>query len=169
MKSKRFLPVLISLTLVLGLIISGCAGRTGEGFAIYLTGRDPAGTWSPSSSPELRGHPVITLVDIQSYDRNHHWLTLTSAAIEGLAELDVPVGGKEFAVCVDKEVIYTGAFWTPISSLSYNGPVIVQPTKGQDSRVLTIELGYPSSAYVTASDPRSDPRVLEGLAGRLVG
>ncbi|APV45343.1 hypothetical protein Dform_02030 [Dehalogenimonas formicexedens] len=152
-----------------GLIASGCTGQKGEGFAIYLTVRENPGVWQPSESPDIQDTPVISLSDIQAYDRNHHWLTLTSAAIERLAQLEVPVGGREFAVCVDREVIYTGAFWSPVSSLSYNGPVIVQPAKGQDSRVLTIELGYPSSAYVTASDPRSDPRILAGLAGRLVG
>ena len=165
----RILVPLLLVSSVIGLFSSGCSVQKGEGFAIYLTAQENPGEWPPSAAPEITGEPVIAITDIESYDRNHHELTLTQSAIEKLAKLDVPMDGREFAVCVNGEVIYTGAFWTPFSSLTYNGPVIVIPFDSQNTRSVKIELGYPSGSFFTGSDPRSDPKIFAGLAGRIVG
>ena len=166
----RKLPLLLlPLAAAFGALSSGCAGTTGEGFAIYLTTQQNVTAWSPAAKPEITGSPVITIKDILSYDRNHHEITLTESAFDRLAQLDIPVNGLGFAVCINREVIYSGAFWTPISSVSYDGPVIIIPLSDQGARTVKIELGYPSSTFFQGQDPRSDQRILDALAGRLIG
>ena len=159
--------LVLAAAVVFCTFVSGCT-KTGEGFAIYVT-QESVAAWPPPATPQITGCPVITTSDIRSYDRNHHELTLTQSAFDRLTQLDVPIYGLGFAVCVNREVIYSGAFWRPISSASYNGPVILIPLDGQNATTVKIELGYPSSSFFQGQDPRSDPRILDALAGRLVG
>jgi len=82
----------------------------------------------------------------------------------------VPVRGKSFLVCVDKKPIYFGAFWTPISSISFDGVTIWKPLGVHEPYVVTLELGYPSASFYGGDDPRNSPEVLTTLekAGKLV-
>ncbi|MFC1909389.1 hypothetical protein ACFLXD_06040, partial [Chloroflexota bacterium] len=48
------------------------------------------------------------------------------------------IGGKSFLVCVDKAPIYWGAFWTPISSMSFDGVTIWKPLGSQESKLITL-------------------------------
>ncbi len=68
---------------------------------------------------------------------------------------------------VGTERVYSGAFWTPASSLSFDGIVIQVPPLDD---ALHIQLGYPESPELfRGQDHRSDPRVLKSLrlAGKL--
>jgi hypothetical protein len=166
----RNLPLfLLGVVMIFGTLDTGCERTTGEGFAIYLTNQKSLTTWPPTATPALTGSPIVTVNDISSYDRNHHEITLTKSAFDRLASLDVPISGLGFAVCVNGEVIYSGAFWKPISSVSYAGPVITIPFDSQSIRTVKIDLGYPSSSFFQGQDPRSDPGIFDALAGRLVG
>ena len=82
----------------------------------------------------------------------------------------MPVTGKSFLVCVDKSPVYWGAFWTPVSSISFDGVTIWKPPGSQESEVITLELGYPSSSYYSGEDPRNDAEVIKSLeqAGKLI-
>jgi hypothetical protein len=73
-------------------------------------------------------------------------------------------------VCVDKDPIYWGAFWTPISSMSFEGVTIWIPLGFQEPNVITLELGYPSSTFYAGEDPRNNPEILNSLseAGKLI-
>ena len=165
----RKLPAVL-LMVVVGLeLFTGCGKSTGEGFAIYVTTLEPAAVLPTTTPPDITGSPFITINDILSYDKNHHELMLTESAFARLTQLEVPVNGLGFAVCVNREVIYSGAFWTPISSVSYDGPVIIVPLNSQSTRKVKIDLGYPSSSFFQGQDPRSDPRILNALAGRVIG
>ena len=63
-----------------------------------------------------------------------------------------------------------GAFWTPISSLSFDGVTIWKPYSSQGPRVITLELGYPSSSFYGGKDPRNSAEILNSLeqAGKLI-
>jgi len=84
--------------------------------------------------------------------------------------LDVPVQGKSFLVCVDKAPVYWGAFWTPVSSMSFDGVTIWKPLGTQEPKVITLELGYPSSSFYIGEDPRNNTAVIKSLeqAGKLI-
>lgn len=166
---KAKLTVLTMVTLVLA--IGGCTSAKGEGFAIYLTKGDvPPARMEALSHVEVTDKPIVGMNDIITYNAQTHELKLTASAFERIARLDVPIEGRSFVVCVDKRLIYWGAFWTPISSVSFDGVAIWKPYSSQGPPVVTLELGYPSSSFYGGEDPRNSAEVLQSLdrAGKLV-
>ena len=135
------------------------------GLAIYLLPDDiRSGELSSLDLAAYRtqNQPLITLEEIESYDPVTHEMVLTFQGfqkIQALYELPVRVDGIPFVVQVGQENIYAGAFWTPLSSLSFDGVVIMQPFD-PDKPVIQIGLGYPGESFSTILDPRPDPRIL---------
>jgi len=153
------------------IILSGCTTSKGEGFAIYLTKEDiPPAQMEALSHVEIADQPIISIVDIITYSAQTHEMKLTDTAFERITQLEVPVRGKSFLVCVDKGPIYWGAFWTPISSMSFDGVTIWKPVSSQEPKVITLELGYPSSSFYRGEDPRNNTEVMKSLeqAGKLI-
>jgi hypothetical protein len=153
------------------ILLSGCATPKGEGFAIYLTKEDiPPAEMEALSHVDIADQPIISIGDIITYNAQTHELKLTDAAFERISQLEVPIQGKSFMVCVDKEPIYWGAFWTPISSMSFNGVTIWKPLSSQEPQVIKLELGYPSSSFYSGEDPRNNAEVMKSLegAGKLI-
>jgi len=182
MPMKPITLIVIGIVLVLGILVSSiCITSEGEGkgegegggggFAIYLTKQDiPPAQMEALSHVAIAERPIITISDIITYDAQEHELRLTASAFERISQLDVPTGGKSFIVCIDERPIYWGAFWVPWSSLSFDGVTIWKPLSLQETHVIRLELGYPSSALYIGEDPRSNPVVIESLeqAGKLI-
>ena len=153
---------------------SACTPPARGDFAIYLLAEDlPLAEWTRADldALSLAKEPVISTADIVSYSWDSHEIELTAAAydrVQGLYTLPVDVDGLPFVVCVGNDRVYAGAFWTPLSSLSFDGVTIMQPFS-TDDRSIHIERGYPTSDFFRGSDPRSDARVLQAMtvAGRL--
>lgn len=130
-------------------------------FAIYVAAED----FSPGllsqiklDDVELGAEPILASGDITRYSGDTHELDLTPSARERLYQLVVSTGGRAFVVMVGDERVYTGAFWTPASSQSFDGVVIQVPPVGDSIR---IQLGYPESLDLfTGQDPRPDPMIL---------
>ncbi|MFC1894123.1 hypothetical protein ACFLYR_08975 [Chloroflexota bacterium] len=140
-----------------------------EGFAVYLLARDiPVSDMPAISHLELADRPLFSLADIVSYSRTTHGIELNPKAIEKLLNLEVPVNGKVFVVCVDGQPIYWGTFWVPYSSMSFDGVIISKPLSPEQVTV-KLELGYPSGSHFSGKDPRSDPIIMQSLeeAGKL--
>lgn len=156
------------LITIFALAFSGCQSAKNAHFAIYLLAQDiPAPKLSQGDLDQLnlKSEPLIASDDIISYDANNHVMELTQAAYTRLQQifpLPVKVDGIPFVVCVGKEPIYIGAFWTPVSSLSYDGVVIMQPFEAKATTV-QIALGYPVSDVFTGNDPRADSRIMKAL------
>ena len=141
--------------------------ETGE-FSIYLLADEV-----PASQPaevdlsdlQLQEEPIVSAEDITMYSKESHEIELTADAyqrIQQLFVLPVQVQGIPFVACVGADRIYAGAFWTPASSISFDGVVICEPFD-VDGHVISIVLGYPAPEAFTGQDPRSDPRVFESL------
>ena len=164
------------VTLLVALVLGGvgCGGSpSGEGFAIYLPATDiPPSRLAALSHIEIADAPLVASDDVVAYAAGSHEIELTPAAYERIAALEVPVSGLSFAVCVDRAPVYAGAFWTEISSASFDGVVIMKafsPESTPESSVIRLELGYPGRDFFTGADPRPDPVVLDALrqAGKL--
>jgi len=165
MKSVRLLAVALLSSLLLG----GCAAQKGEGFALYLPAREVPPSQVPVMSHlELAERPLISGDDIASYSWATHTIELTAGAHDRLRELEVPVAGRVFVVAVDRQTVYWGAFWTPLSSMSFDGVVILTPSP-QEAHTVRLQLGYPSRLHFAGEDPRSSPIVRQALeqAGKL--
>jgi hypothetical protein len=168
--------ILVIITAVISccsLVLSGCSAAKHEGFAIYLTKEDVLPTQMSAlslSHIDIAEQFIIGLNDIISYNAQTHEIKLTASAYENIFQLDVPVSGKSFVVCVDRTPIYFGAFWTPVSSISFDGVTIWKPLNFQEPEVITLELGYPSSSFYGGEDPRNNPEILQSLeqAGKLI-
>ena len=139
-------------------------------FAIYL----PAILISPKqmsnlelSKVELNKSPIIWVEDIISYKKESHEIKVTESAYQRINKMNLSVYGTVFVVCVGKIPIYWGAFWTNISSIPFDGVVILldMPTS-EDKYVIQIQLGYPTSKYFSGEDPRADIRILRSLSIR---
>ncbi len=169
---KRVWLTVLLVSLALMTLAGGCGqkggGESGEGFAIYLLARDVQVQTMPNLSHlELAESPLISLKDIISYEKTTHRIRLGKEASQRVHDLAVPVRGRVFVACVDCHPVYWGAFWTPISSMSFDGVTILKPLGAQDT--IQIGLGYPGTDFFKGSDPRSDPEALRSLeqAGKL--
>ncbi len=159
------LSVVISCVLLIFIVYGGYSAATkGEGFAIYLTREDiPPAKMETLSHVELSDQPIVSVENIISYNTQTHEMKLTPSAFDRIFELDVPVRGKSFVVCINKEPIYWGAFWTPVSSMSFDGVTIWKPLGPQEQKIIVLELGYPSSSFYGGEDPRNNVKVLQSL------
>jgi len=160
--------------ILLALILMGCTPSQTGGFSIYLLADEiPASELSKVDlhALELQGEPLLSIDDVITYWKGTHEIEVTAEAyerIEQLYSLPVGVDGLPCVVCMGRDPVYAGAFWTLASSLIYEGVVIYQHFD-RDAHVIRIELGYPTSEAFRGEDPRSDPRILQSLeaAGKL--
>lgn len=169
--SRKFKTVILLVLCIAPLtVISGCSAKSAEGFAIYLTKDDiPPANMEALSHIEKSPMPLLTEKELVSYDAGEHAMLLTAEGMRRLDGLDVPTRGKSFLVCVDGQPIYWGAFWTPISSMSFEGVVIMLPFTSTEDNIVRISLGYPGESFYKGNDPRNDKSVIEALekAGKL--
>ena len=174
------LPRLVmTLSCMITAVLAGCTPATSEpdpveGFSIYLVrqvGSGPQVREQDLTLLELEDEPFLSQDDIVAYSWETHTITLTEAARERLAALEVPLTtGRPFVVCVGDERIYPGAFWVSYSSMSFNGIVIDTLFAQMGNGSIPIQLGYPESPeFFVGEDLRSDPRIEQALseAGKL--
>jgi len=171
-KLNCHIPAKLTALIAVGIILllGGCTASKGEGFAIYLTKGDISPAQMPAlSHVDIAEQPIIAINDIITYNAKTHEITLTAKAFDRISSLEVPVRGKSFMVCVDRGLIYWGAFWTPISSIAFDGVTIWKPLSSQAPKVIKLELGYPSSSFYGGEDPRNNAEVMKSLekAGKL--
>ena len=162
------------LLLALGsiFVVGGCSRPKDEGFAIYLTAHDTLPSDMPAlSSYDLADKPLIAMSDIVSYNSSTHEITLTDSAYKRVNDMKIPTRGTSFVACVDKQPIYWGAFWTPISSQSFSGVTIWQWLGSDGNNTIQLKLGYPSDSFYNATDPRGNTEIMQALrqAGKLTG
>ena len=168
------LPALSVILSLITLILMGCIPSKADGFSIYLLADEiPATELLPVdlNDLELQEEPILSSDDIVTYSWKRHEIELTAEAYERIQQLftlPAKVRGIPFVVCVGPDRIYAGAFWTPVSSIGFDGVVICQPFD-PDKRIIRIGLGYPCPEAFTGKDPRSDQRILQSLeaAGKL--
>lgn len=185
--NKRLITAIISMSILVSMspFFHGCTSddepvqentvqqvpqKDGEGFAIYLTKDDvPPDKMETLSDVEIAEEPMISINDIVSYDALTHAMTITRDAVERVRSLEVPTNGKSFLVCIDKGPIYWGAFWTPVSSISFNG-VNIWKIYGTETNIVKLELGYPAESFFQGEDPRNNPEIMASLrqSGKLV-
>ena len=119
-----------------------------EGFAVYLTkGEIAPSQMEPLSHVKIADEPIIGLNDIITYNSATHEIVLTDEAFQRIAALRPSVYGQSFVVCVDRNPIYWGAFWTLISSVPFSGITIEVPFNSPGNNSITINPGYPSPAF----------------------
>jgi hypothetical protein len=102
---------------------------------------------------------VITDEDMVWYNKTSYQMRLTEDGLSKLEALTVPVHGVPFVAKLSGEEVYNGSFWTPISSVPYNGLVI--EILRDNNTIVEIQRGYPSSEFFAGTDPRNNSELLE--------
>lgn len=141
----------------------------GEAFELYLVA-DPQITGGDLKNYELvdlplAEIPIIKTEDLVNYDWEFHTFDLTEAAYQKLLIIfaqGLPTSGLPFVIVSHEQRIYAGAFWTPLSSMSFDGVTILQPMDPA-GQTMFITLGYPGEDAFTGEDPRGDPRLEQAL------
>jgi hypothetical protein len=163
--------VLMAAFIGLLLISGGCNAAKGQGFAIYLT-RDsvPPSQMQTLNYVNLAEQPFLTTKDIVHYYSQTYALELTDSAFERVSNLEVPTPGKSFVATVNGKPVYWGAFWTPISSQSFDGVTIMKPLIFTEPGFINFELGYPAPSFYSGGDPRNNTEILNSLEqdGKLI-
>jgi hypothetical protein len=162
------------LLLLMLFALSGCAPAPADQpgqINIYLPAQSLSGRdilAADLSKLALQSTPLIPASEILSYSRLTHDLTLAPTALERLAALRVPVNGLGFVVCLDEAPLFAGAFWTPISSLSFEG-LTIEVLMDASQKSVHLYSGYPRMDAPLPNDPRENPRFLGALeeAGKL--
>jgi hypothetical protein len=140
-----------------------------EAFELYLVA-DPqiAGPDLPFYDLEdlpLAEEPLISADDLIRYTWDFHSFEVKEeiyTQIMALFSNNVPMSGLPFVILSNGERIYTGALWSPASSLHFGGVTIIYPFDPTGGPIF-ITLGYPDESYFFGEDPRSDPRLREAL------
>jgi hypothetical protein len=167
--------------------------------AISLLDRPLAQPWPKLDNAHLKelktvSPPVLVDADFVSFDTTNQTFVLTGSAakrlaltIWSLAKKDAPGWGEQvpyvhhtgefelipvpapFLFHAGGEPIYAGAFYTPVSSTGFSGPVImaeemfIRTNVPSDARFsFRIELGYPGALPGTP-DPRGDARIASAV------
>jgi hypothetical protein len=168
------------LRLALGIILFGmltaflpaCAAATAapacgpDGFSIYLTAEPLNGGAILKADLDgvlLEAVPILTAQDILAFEQQKGELSLVPAAMQRLSQLKVPVDGRAFVICSSTRRLAVGAFWTALSSASFNGLTILQPL-GEELHSVHFSNAYPSGSVGI-----DDLKVLKALeqAGKL--
>ncbi|MBO0722446.1 MAG: hypothetical protein J2P41_16590 [Blastocatellia bacterium] len=181
MKLYRYLPLVVVLLVIssypnyptqlqpLREIAVGQSNEA-EGFAIYLLAKDVSALDLPKDDLKrfvLQDRPVLAEADIITYTKATHELQISEAAFARIRQLPHNVRGIPFIVCLGKEPIYTGAFWSPFSSINYSGVVILEPLGSERrEKVIKIEMGYPNPDFAVGADPRADKRIVDRLEAK---
>ena len=133
--------------------------NAGKNVEFYLLDNDMTDIQDMAISPDiatLNDSVLIGYDDIISYNLKTYDFKVSGDVMERLNSY------AAFAVTVDKEVIYTGYFWTSISSRIVN--TIVIDLLFAEGNTLHVQLGYPGLMDgMTIQDKRNDPRILDVL------
>lgn len=167
----RYIVVISAVIVCVLLVLSFYCAPNREGVAIYLTKGDiPPAQMTALRQSDLAEAPLIGMNDIVTYNSQTHELKLTAKTYADISQLDVPVRGKSFMVCVDRKPIYWGAFWTPISSISFDGVTIWKPYTLKEPHIINLDLGYPSASFYGGVDPRNNAEIIRTLeqSGKLI-
>jgi hypothetical protein len=158
------LVFILTIVLLLSVAAPGVCQKR-QTFGIYMiAGAVDARVFAHGSEQwktlPLRSEPIISDEDIVAYDFSKHAIKLTAEAFNRLPRPSV--AGIPFVVVGNGERIYPGAFYTSLSSIPCDVPVIVtdgiRVNKPVEPNTIFIEPAYPKSR-AHGKDSRSDERL----------
>ncbi|MFC2112930.1 hypothetical protein ACFLTA_06655 [Bacteroidota bacterium] len=156
---KTVLGILSMLIMISACDKESINPNAGKNVEFYLLDNDMTDIYDMAISPDiaiLNDSVLIGYDDIISYNLKTYDFKVSGDVMERLNSYEA------FAVTVDKEVIYTGYFWTSISSRIVN--TIVIDLVFTEENTLHVQLGYPGLMDgMTIQDKRNDPRILDVL------
>ena len=159
--------VLILIMLMMLVLLSGCSKRKEPAFAVFLLSSEMTAEEArvmPLDDLPLGDTALLTMEDVVSYQPDRYEMVLTDEAAERIRQMAIPLDGLPFVMVAQGERVYAGAFWTPISSLSYSG-IAAMFWLEEDAVILRFDLSYPASPELLEGvDLRNDERILKAFS-----
>ena len=144
----------MNLAIILSILFLGCSSdkHDYESFSINLVQDGTVILSDEHIDAYIRSQHKI-LLNEQGITRWNSWIKYDSNQSPPIPVLSGGLYQKDFSVKLDDDIMYDGKFWSMVSSLSYNGIVILDAIIACDSvhNWITIENGY-------ASQPSADLR-----------
>jgi hypothetical protein len=162
---RHFLPIIVLVTL----FSISCEKKNTvleEGIHFYLLSDhetlDPL--WEIEKNAFIpEEDPIISYVDILSYNLKSHTFKISDSARERLQGVESDIHGRPFVLVAHKQFIYTGYFWASYSSAICPW-LTIDPIHAQYSGELRVALGYPwLMDDMSIPDSRNDERLLNIL------
>lgn len=111
------------------------------------------------SSVVLEPEPFIPYPEIISYDKSQHRFEITEEAINTIQSAEIPLNGLAFALTANDKIVYTGYFWSELSSLICDWIIIESVDFVVTNHYsLSVKLGHPED-LVSVPDKRNDNRI----------
>ncbi len=144
-KASLVILIIAVLAVVGGFYFTNQLRTSSERFGIYLL-----------KNNEL----VISDNEIIWYNKSSHEIKLTDEGVKKIQALNVVsvIYGEPFVLKIGDQEIYNGSFWTPISSIGFQG-IAIETFVWADNTI-KLENGYPPGS-LQDGDPRNDPRILD--------
>ena len=148
---------------------------------VRLTGKDtPAPPVIGSGFGIYQGQDLIISEDnIISYNVTNNEIKLNEDGLRVLrskivydeedGKLVPSLGGlylKTFSLRIDGQEIYSGTFWSNLSSGTNSGVVLLDVLGINSEDRVRLEAGYPNSSYFKGADPRNNPKIIEYLKSK---
>ena len=110
--------------------------------------------------------PIISVDDIVAYHKETHEIELSQSGLARFNSAPGVIAGQPFVVCVGKERIYSGLFWSTAFSMS---PPTINILLLHDGAAMGSTLNVSLGGLTNGADPRADARILRsfGHAGKL--
>jgi hypothetical protein len=142
-KISSIILVFAALAVVGGFHLTNQLRTVSERFGIYLL-----------KNNEL----VISDDEIVWYNKNSHEIKLTKEGVKKIQALNMVsvIYGEPFVLKIGDQEIYNGFFWTPISSIGFQG-IAIETFVWADNTI-KLQNGYPPGS-LQGADPRNDPRI----------
>jgi hypothetical protein len=123
------------------------------------------------------GELVLSEDHVRAYYQDSHTIELNEEGImkwnsyqtyTAEPKLKDTLFSRDFVLKIGEKEIYRGKFYSTVSSMSYDGVVIIDALFELDDEhnTIQIEFGYPWSHSNTEGDPRNSPEVISFFEGR---
>lgn len=158
---KNFYTCLVLALLLTPVWLAGCSTNE-SGFGIYMVDT---------------GELVLSDQHIEGYYWESHAIELNEEGIEkwnsyitydGIPKIQETLHQRDFVLKVKGEEIYRGKFYSMVSSMSYEGVVILDSLikLDEDINTIVIQHGYPSPSIDTGEDPRNNQKLYDYLESK---
>jgi len=109
----------------------------------------------------IKSEPLIKFSDLLSYNQSNYTFELSGSVVNTLKNMHFSLSGTGFAVKVDSNIVYTGYFWTPLSSASCDW-ITADPLLLSGNNKMKVSIGYPTPKFAQGvPDDRNDQRILD--------
>ncbi len=102
--------------------------------------------------------PFIKYSDLLYYNKKNYTFKLSKSAADLLEKSQFSIYGVGFALKANDEILYTGYFWSSLSSASCDW-IVIDPISIVN-RKMKVKIGYPNSSFARGVEDKRNNKTL---------